>query len=120
MEQYNTSTPLPQRQTRLGGPGEAVEEPAIGGEPTCADLLAAIQGFRVALEGKIETVAVEVNLLRDDLCKATDDYRVHIAMKWLSDSHRERLMALLHSTEIISALKDMPSGKFRRSDSRFL
>ncbi|KAJ1153284.1 hypothetical protein NDU88_006045 [Pleurodeles waltl] len=69
MEQYTTSTPLPQRQTRLGGLGEALEEPVTGGEPTRANLLAAMQGSTVALEGKIETVAVEVKLLQADLRK---------------------------------------------------
>ncbi|KAJ1124906.1 hypothetical protein NDU88_003353 [Pleurodeles waltl] len=37
-----------------------------------AEILAAIQGSKVALEGKIETVAVEVNLLRADLRKVSD------------------------------------------------
>ncbi|KAJ1129589.1 hypothetical protein NDU88_007956 [Pleurodeles waltl] len=76
LEQYTTSTLLPQRLTRLGGPGEPFEEPATGGEPTCAELLAAIQGSRVALEGKRETVAVEVNLLRANLRKVSDKVNV--------------------------------------------
>ncbi|KAJ1134624.1 hypothetical protein NDU88_001075 [Pleurodeles waltl] len=74
MEQY--TTPLPQRQTRTGGLGEALEVPATAGEPTCTELLATIHGARVALEGKIETVAVEVNLLRADLRKVSDKVKV--------------------------------------------
>ncbi|KAJ1184807.1 hypothetical protein NDU88_001609 [Pleurodeles waltl] len=41
-----------------------------------AEILMAIQGSRVALEGKIETVAVEVNLLRADLQKVSDKVKV--------------------------------------------
>ncbi|KAJ1148574.1 hypothetical protein NDU88_001402 [Pleurodeles waltl] len=40
------------------------------------ELLAAIQGSRVALEGKIETVVVEVNLLRADLRKVSEKVKV--------------------------------------------
>ncbi|KAJ1134619.1 hypothetical protein NDU88_001070 [Pleurodeles waltl] len=76
LEQFITSTPLPQRQTHLGGPEEALEEPATAGEPTRAELLAVIQGARVALEGKIETVAVEVNLLQADLHKVSEKVKV--------------------------------------------
>ncbi|KAJ1151894.1 hypothetical protein NDU88_004673 [Pleurodeles waltl] len=42
------------------------------GEPSRAELLQAIQGSRQALVGKIETVAIEVNLLRTDLHKVSD------------------------------------------------
>ncbi|KAJ1087377.1 hypothetical protein NDU88_000553 [Pleurodeles waltl] len=57
MKQYTTTSPFPQRQTRLGGPGQALEEPATAGEPMHAELLAATFGTRVALEWKIEAVA---------------------------------------------------------------
>ncbi|KAJ1134815.1 hypothetical protein NDU88_001261 [Pleurodeles waltl] len=43
--------------------------------------------------------------------QATADYLEHIAMKWLSDSHRERFMAPLHPAEITAVLKDTPTGK---------
>ncbi|KAJ1209440.1 hypothetical protein NDU88_004818 [Pleurodeles waltl] len=76
MEQYTTPILLPQRQTRMGGLGEALEAPATMGEPTRAELLAAVHGARVALEGKIETLAVEVNLLQADLCKVSDKVKV--------------------------------------------
>ncbi|KAJ1135865.1 hypothetical protein NDU88_002294 [Pleurodeles waltl] len=45
-------------------------------EPSRAELLAAIQCSRVALEGKIETVAVEVNLLRADFRNVSDKVKV--------------------------------------------
>ncbi|KAJ1181159.1 hypothetical protein NDU88_006369 [Pleurodeles waltl] len=76
MEQYTTPTPLHQCQTHIGGPGEVLGTPATAEEPSRDELLAAIQGFRVALEGKIEMVAVEVNLLRADLCKVSDKVKV--------------------------------------------
>ncbi|KAJ1107423.1 hypothetical protein NDU88_004813 [Pleurodeles waltl] len=63
MEQYTTPVPLPQGLDHLDGSGDSVRVPATSDEPSHAELLAAIQGSRMALEGKIETVAVEVNLL---------------------------------------------------------
>ncbi|KAJ1104369.1 hypothetical protein NDU88_001781 [Pleurodeles waltl] len=76
MEQYTTPTLQPQRQTRTGGSGEALEASVSVGEPTRAELLAAIHGARVVLEGKIEKVAVEVNLRRAELPKASDKVKV--------------------------------------------
>ncbi|KAJ1098839.1 hypothetical protein NDU88_003946 [Pleurodeles waltl] len=72
MEQYTTSVALPQRPARSEVSGDVANAPSSAGEPSQAELLAAIQGSRVALEGKIETVAVEVNLLRADLQKVSD------------------------------------------------
>ncbi|KAJ1187287.1 hypothetical protein NDU88_004064 [Pleurodeles waltl] len=43
-------------------------------EPSWAEILAAVQASR--LEGKIETVALEVNLLRTDLRKVLDKVQV--------------------------------------------
>ncbi|KAJ1109719.1 hypothetical protein NDU88_007079 [Pleurodeles waltl] len=69
-------SPLPRHQTHMGGPGEALVMPATAEEPLCTELLAANQGARVAQEGNIEMVAVEVNLLRTDLGKVSDKVKV--------------------------------------------
>ncbi|KAJ1145983.1 hypothetical protein NDU88_012266 [Pleurodeles waltl] len=69
MGQYTTPVVLPQRMAGLEVSGEAVGTLMNTKESSRVELLAAIQGSRVALEGKIETVAVEVNLLRADLRK---------------------------------------------------
>ncbi|KAJ1128741.1 hypothetical protein NDU88_007116 [Pleurodeles waltl] len=63
MEQYTTPVPLPQRPARSEGIRDDMRAPVNPEEPSRAELLAAIQGSRVALESKIEIVAVEVNLL---------------------------------------------------------
>ncbi|KAJ1214028.1 hypothetical protein NDU88_001656 [Pleurodeles waltl] len=76
MEQYTTPAQVPQRQTHMGGPEEVRETPAPAEEPSRAELLAAIQGSRVVLEGKIKAVAVEVNLLGADLRKVSDKVKV--------------------------------------------
>ncbi|KAJ1160408.1 hypothetical protein NDU88_000910 [Pleurodeles waltl] len=61
------------RQTnRCEVSGDVADTPLSAGEPSRAELLAAIKGSRVALERKIETVAVEINLLRADLQKVSD------------------------------------------------
>ncbi|KAJ1167380.1 hypothetical protein NDU88_007772 [Pleurodeles waltl] len=59
MEQCTMPVPLPQRQTPVGGAGDALSTAVTVEEPSQAKLLAAIQGSRVALEERIETVAVE-------------------------------------------------------------
>ncbi|KAJ1171573.1 hypothetical protein NDU88_003434 [Pleurodeles waltl] len=66
MEQYTT----------VGGTEEGQSGTMPAEEPSRAKILAAIQGSRVALEGKIETLAVEVNLLRADLRKVSDKVKV--------------------------------------------
>ncbi|KAJ1156935.1 hypothetical protein NDU88_009651 [Pleurodeles waltl] len=60
----------------IGGDGNGLSAPTNTEEPSQAEVLAAIQGSRVALEGKIETVTVEVNLLRADLRKFSDNVKV--------------------------------------------
>ncbi|KAJ1105451.1 hypothetical protein NDU88_002857 [Pleurodeles waltl] len=72
MEQYTTPVALPQRTARSEVSGDVVDTPLSAGEPSQAERLVAIQGYLVALEGKIDTVAVEVNLLRADLRKVSD------------------------------------------------
>ncbi|KAJ1184660.1 hypothetical protein NDU88_001463 [Pleurodeles waltl] len=59
-----------------GGPEGVWETPAPAEELSHAELLAAIQGSQVVLQGKIEAVAVEVNLLRTDLRKVSDKVKV--------------------------------------------
>ncbi|KAJ1132065.1 hypothetical protein NDU88_010395 [Pleurodeles waltl] len=76
MEQYTTVVLLMQHATRLGGTDEGQRGMTPAEEPPQAKILAAIQGSRVALVGKIETVAVEVNLLRADLRKVSDKVKV--------------------------------------------
>ncbi|KAJ1157907.1 hypothetical protein NDU88_010604 [Pleurodeles waltl] len=60
----------------MGGPGGVPEVPIPEEEPSRAGLLAAIQGSRVVLEGKIKAMAVEVNLLQTDLRKVSDKVKV--------------------------------------------
>ncbi|KAJ1143787.1 hypothetical protein NDU88_010091 [Pleurodeles waltl] len=69
MGQYTTPVALPQRPAELEVSGDVAGAPLSAGEPSRAELLPTIQDSRVALEGKIKTVAVEVNLLKVDLRK---------------------------------------------------
>ncbi|KAJ1205303.1 hypothetical protein NDU88_000738 [Pleurodeles waltl] len=72
IEQYTTSVPLPQLQVRSGGPEDVLGVPETTGEPSRAELLGPIQGSG----GKIETVAVEVNVLRADPMKVSEKVKV--------------------------------------------
>ncbi|KAJ1115177.1 hypothetical protein NDU88_003403 [Pleurodeles waltl] len=56
MEHYTTRVALPQRTARSEVSGDVADVPLSVGEPLRAELLAAIQGSQVALEGKIESV----------------------------------------------------------------
>ncbi|KAJ1194250.1 hypothetical protein NDU88_003539 [Pleurodeles waltl] len=76
MEQYTTPVPLPQRMVRSEVSGDNMRVPMNPEEPSRTELLAPILGSRVALEGKIEAVAVEVNLLRADLRKVSNKVKV--------------------------------------------
>ncbi|KAJ1112839.1 hypothetical protein NDU88_001100 [Pleurodeles waltl] len=76
MEQYTTPMVVPQRGARLEVSGDAVGTPLNTDKPSRAELLVAIQGSRVALEGKIESVVVEVNQLQADLLKVSDKVKV--------------------------------------------
>ncbi|KAJ1211280.1 hypothetical protein NDU88_006641 [Pleurodeles waltl] len=76
MEQYTAPVAPLRRTARLEVSEEAAGAPLSGGEPSRAELLVAIQGSRLALEGKKETVAVEVNLLIADLRKVSDKVKV--------------------------------------------
>ncbi|KAJ1206935.1 hypothetical protein NDU88_002328 [Pleurodeles waltl] len=67
MEQYTTAMAAQQRITWVAGSDDGQSGLLPVKEPSQAEILAAIQGSRVVLEGKIEMVAVEVNLLQADL-----------------------------------------------------
>ncbi|KAJ1195198.1 hypothetical protein NDU88_004479 [Pleurodeles waltl] len=82
MELYTTPALSGQWETRLTGYGTDAGMDAPVVEPTRAEQLAAIQGSWEALEVKIESVAVEVSLLRVDLQKASD--RVQIKERSIS------------------------------------
>ncbi|KAJ1098193.1 hypothetical protein NDU88_003309 [Pleurodeles waltl] len=58
------------------GAGEETGADLIAGEPSKAELLAPIHGSRAALEGKIELVALEVNLLRADHRKVSERVQI--------------------------------------------
>ncbi|KAJ1193022.1 hypothetical protein NDU88_002328 [Pleurodeles waltl] len=80
--QWNTikhstvATPLLQCQTQQTGQREDQDASASVEEPPHAELHAAIQGSRSALEGKIESMALEVNLLRTDRRKVLDKVKL--------------------------------------------
>ncbi|KAJ1091258.1 hypothetical protein NDU88_004385 [Pleurodeles waltl] len=76
MEQYTTPVALSKLSVGLEVIGDAAGAPLSAGERSRAELLAAIQGSWVVLEGKIETVVVEVNLLRAELQKLSDKVKV--------------------------------------------
>ncbi|KAJ1091303.1 hypothetical protein NDU88_004430 [Pleurodeles waltl] len=59
MEQYTTAVPTQQRVTRAAGSDDGQSGLLPVEEPSQAEILAAIQGSRVVLQGKIEAVAVE-------------------------------------------------------------
>ncbi|KAJ1108360.1 hypothetical protein NDU88_005736 [Pleurodeles waltl] len=119
MEQYTRFTPLP-RQIHLGLSGGALAVLATVEEPSRAELLAAIHGTRVALEGKIIMVAMEVTLLQADLRKVSD--KVKVASGSIVDKQTEvgtlrRQMAQVTSTVwTLEARLEDTEGRSRRNN----
>ncbi|KAJ1130956.1 hypothetical protein NDU88_009300 [Pleurodeles waltl] len=91
-------------------------------EPSRAELLAAIQGARVAREGKIEMVAVEMNLLRADLRKVSD--KIKVVEGSIVDLQTEvgtlcKQMARVTSTVgTLEARLEDSQGRYRRKNMR--
>ncbi|KAJ1199842.1 hypothetical protein NDU88_003674 [Pleurodeles waltl] len=124
MEQYTMPTPLPQRQICIGGSGEALDAPATAGEPTHAELLASIHGARVALEGKIETVAVKVNLLRADLRKVSDKVKVVegsiVDLQTKVGTLRKQMAQITSTVGTLEDHLEDSEGRSRRNNVRLL
>ncbi|KAJ1216912.1 hypothetical protein NDU88_004510 [Pleurodeles waltl] len=76
LDVYTTLAPSVQRETCLTGcrTDAGLDAPFV--EPTKAELLAAIHGSREALEGKIELVGIEVNLLWAGIQKVSDRVQI--------------------------------------------
>ncbi|KAJ1090908.1 hypothetical protein NDU88_004036 [Pleurodeles waltl] len=73
MEQYTTAVPTPQHVTRVAGSDDGQSWLLPVEEPSRAEILAAIQGLRVALEGaggSIVELQVEVGTLRKQMAQA--------------------------------------------------
>ncbi|KAJ1109803.1 hypothetical protein NDU88_007161 [Pleurodeles waltl] len=85
---YTTLAPSVQRAIHLPGPREDTGTDMLTKKPCTAELLGAIHGSRVALEGKIESVASEVNLLRVDLWKVSDRVKLLPVRRSRTCGHR--------------------------------
>ncbi|KAJ1209137.1 hypothetical protein NDU88_004515 [Pleurodeles waltl] len=124
MEQYTTPVAPHWWPAGLEVSGDAAGAPLSAGEPSRAELLAAIQGSRVALEGKIETVAVEINLLRADLRKVSD--KVKVAEGSIAELQSEvgtLQSQVAQATSTVGRLEarlDDAEGRSRRNNVRLL
>ncbi|KAJ1152343.1 hypothetical protein NDU88_005118 [Pleurodeles waltl] len=96
IKQYTMPVLLPQCQTRSGRPKDALGAARTTGVPSRVELLTAILGSRVALKGKIETVAVEANLLRADLRKVSEKVMVVELQTGVGSLHKQ--MVQVNST----------------------
>ncbi|KAJ1113032.1 hypothetical protein NDU88_001292 [Pleurodeles waltl] len=77
MEQYTTPASFPQQRQPKQGGAQGDQVPKLSTEEQSrTETLAAIQGSCVELEGKIETVVLEVNRFGADLQKVSDKVRV--------------------------------------------
>ncbi|KAJ1155154.1 hypothetical protein NDU88_007889 [Pleurodeles waltl] len=87
-------------------------------------LLAAIMGSREALEGKIESVAIEVNLFRADLWKVSG--RVQITEGSISELReevttlRQQMAEVTSRAETLEARVENAEGRSRRNNVRFI
>ncbi|KAJ1117097.1 hypothetical protein NDU88_005297 [Pleurodeles waltl] len=124
IEQYTTPVPLSQCQTRLGGPGDVLGMPATAKEPSQAEVLAAIQGSRVVLEGKIKTVAVKVNLLQADLRMVSDKVKVaegsRLELQTEMGVLRKQIVQVNSTVSRLEARLDDAEGRSRQNNVRLL
>ncbi|KAJ1112528.1 hypothetical protein NDU88_000791 [Pleurodeles waltl] len=124
MEQYTMPVPLPQRQTQLGGPRDVLSTLVTAEEPSKAELLAAIQCSRVALEGKIETVVVEVNLFRADLRKVFDKVKLAegsiVELQTEVGALRKQMVQVTSTVRRLEARLEDAEGRSRQNNVRLL
>ncbi|KAJ1127016.1 hypothetical protein NDU88_005422 [Pleurodeles waltl] len=124
MEQYTTVVPLPQRAARLGGTDAGQSGITPAEEPSRAEIPATIRGSRVALEGKIETVAVEVNLLRADLRKVSDKVKVAggslVELQMEVGALRKQMAQASFTVGRLEARLEDAEGRSRRNNIRLL
>ncbi|KAJ1186068.1 hypothetical protein NDU88_002853 [Pleurodeles waltl] len=124
MGQYTTPVVLPQCAARLELNGDAAGTPLNTEEPLRAELLAAIQGSWVVLEGKIEPVVVEVNLLQADLRKVSN--KVKVAEGYIAELQSEVGMLQKQMVQATSAVGRLEArledaeGRSRRNHVRLL
>ncbi|KAJ1114432.1 hypothetical protein NDU88_002669 [Pleurodeles waltl] len=89
-------------------------------EPSRAELLAAIQGSRVALKCKIETVAIEVKLLQADLRKVSDKVKVAersiVELQMEVDSLRKQMAEVTSRFGALEARPEDSKGRSRRNN----
>ncbi|KAJ1116503.1 hypothetical protein NDU88_004713 [Pleurodeles waltl] len=119
-EQYTTPVGRPQRVARLEVSGDAARMQLNTEESSRAELLMAIQGSRVVLEGKIEMVADEVNLLQVDLRKVSD--KVKVAEGSIAELQTEVGMLqnqIVQATSTVGRLEGA-EGRSRRNNVRLL
>ncbi|KAJ1146641.1 hypothetical protein NDU88_012905 [Pleurodeles waltl] len=120
MEQYSTPVAQPQQLAGLEGSGDAAGAPLSAGELSRAELPVAIQDSQVALEGKIETVAVEVNLLRVDLSKVLEKGKVAEGSIVELQSEKGTLWTqMAQATSTVGRLEDA-EGRSRWNNVRLL
>lgn len=119
--QYTTQRLPSQRITRQTGQDG---EPEDTGEPSRAELLKAIQGSHSALERQIETVSIDVNLLRTDLRKVADKVTdAEGNIEQLQGEVASLKKTVTHLTAATSALErraEDAEGRARRSNIRVL
>ncbi|KAJ1138823.1 hypothetical protein NDU88_005204 [Pleurodeles waltl] len=124
MEQHITPAQLPQRQTHMGGPGEVWETLATAEELSHAELLPAIEGSRVVLDGKIKAVAVEVNLLQTDLRKVSDKVKVVersiVDLEMEVSTLRKQMAQVTSPVGMLKARLEDSEGRSRRNNVRLL
>ena len=92
----------------------------VGVDPTLKDIVAAIQGVQGSLEAKIDTVSVEVTLLRTDLCAMRDKLKEAEGELKFSDTAllKKQVKDLNAITEGMAAKIEDFEGRSRRNNIR--
>ena len=91
-------------------------------EPSLADIMTAIQGIQVTLEGKMDSISTEVNLLRADFGKMKERIKDNQgAVTMLQSENKDlksQVMELQKTTDKIVDKLDEYEGRMRRNNIR--
>lgn len=110
---------VPKQNITMDEPRENAGTPV---EPSLSSIMAAIQTLGATLEAKIDTVSIEMNLMRADLRKTSD--KVQAAEETIEDlrgktrSMEDRIQKLTHQHKEMALQLDDQEGRARRNNIR--
>ncbi|KAJ1119833.1 hypothetical protein NDU88_008018 [Pleurodeles waltl] len=106
------------------GTGPTDPDPPTQSEPTLTDIMMAIQGVKDTYESEVNTVTMEVNLMRADLKKVTEKLTVGesqiLGLQSVTKHLEDQVKKLTKQTTVLTARLEDQEGRARRNNIRIL